>query len=341
MMGSKRSGVVLMLGALQSTACEAPLEPEAMGERPIPCVEGTASCAERVLIGPGVYLPAHSTHSLVAGDADVTRAIIVIHGTNRNGDDYFERVVAAARTTGLEDQTLVVAPTFQTMDDGPAPDEPFWTSGGWKRGHLSSSAGPAPRVSSYDAVDRILSIVTDRTSFPEVDDVVVTGHSAGGQVAHRFAATSRVEDGHAGVHYRYVVANPSTFVYLGPERDGPNGFQVPADGACPEYDDWHYGLENLNSYASASARDSIRARLVRRDVRILLGDADTLSASLDVSCGANLQGRHRFERGQTLIRFMDSLFPDSGHRQMTVPGVGHSSSAIYRSAIGLESLFGS
>ena len=129
------------------------------------------------------------------GDADVTRAIIVVHGTNRNGNDYFERAVAAADAMGLEELTLVVAPTFQTIDDGPRSDEPYWTSGGWKRGHLSSSSGPTPRVSSYAAIDRILGIVTDRTRFPAVEDVVVTGHSAGGQVAHRFAATPRAAIG--------------------------------------------------------------------------------------------------------------------------------------------------
>jgi pimeloyl-ACP methyl ester carboxylesterase len=219
-------------------------------------------------------------------------------------------------------------------------DEPYWTNGGWKRGHLSSSSGPTPRVSSYEAIDQILGIVTDRTRFPAVDDVVVTGHSAGGQVAHRFAATSRVEDGVAGIHFRYVVANPSTFLYLGPERDGPNGFSAPTRSECSDYNEWHYGLEDLNSYASAVTIDSIRAQLVRRDVRILLGDADSLTASLDVSCGANLQGRYRFERGQTLVRFIDALYPGNGHQEMIVPGIGHSSSGMYLSVVGREALFG-
>ena len=86
--------------------------------------------------------------------------------------------------------------------------------------------------------------------------------------------------------------------------------------------------------------DSIRAQLVRRDVRILLGDADSLTASLDVSCGANLQGRYRFERGQTLVRFIDALYPGNSHQEMIVPGIGHSSSGMYLSVVGREALFG-
>jgi len=319
--------------------CGSPSEVLVSPERPTPCVQGTTVCAERVLIAPGLFLPVHSTHSLEQRDDQVTRAIVVVHGSDRNGDDYFERVVAPTDALGLLNETLVIAPTFQTSDDAPRADEPYWTSGGWKKGHLSSSSGPSPRVSSYAAIDRILEIVLDGGRFPSVDEIVVTGHSAGGQVAHRFAGASRIENG-STASFRYVVANPSTYVYVGPERDGPSGFTPPSRAGCPDYDDWHYGLLELNSYASAVTPDSIRAQLVRRDVRILLGDADSLSASLDVTCGANLQGRHRFERGRTLVRYMDALHLGHGHVEMVVPGVGHSSTRMYGSSVGREALFG-
>ena len=113
---------------------------------------------------------------------------------------------------------------------------------------------------------------------------------------------------------------------------------VPA-GSCGEYDDWHYGLENRNSYASASTAETLRARLIERDVRILLGTADTLDAQLDASCGANLQGRHRLERGQLLVRYMDDLFPGHAHVEMLVPDVGHSSLSMFTSAVGRSALF--
>lgn len=324
-----------------SWGCGSPAAPDSVTERPTPCTEGTALCAERVAIGPGLHLPVHSTHVFDASSPEVTRLVVVVHGTDRNGDDYFERVVAAARASGVENRTLIVAPTFQTSADAPRPDEPFWTSGGWKRGHLSSSDGPSPRVGSYAAIDRVLERVLERGLFPGIADVVVTGHSAGGQVAHRFAATSRIEDEHPGVRIRYVVANPSTYLYLGPERDGPNGFEVPNGASCPDYDEWHYGLEDLNSYAAAVGADSIRAQLLRRDVRLLLGDADSLSASLDTSCGAELQGRHRFDRGSVLFRYMEATFPGHGHQLSIVPGVGHSSTGMYGSARGRSALFGS
>ena len=208
-------------------------------------------------------------------------------------------------------------------------------------GNLSRPEGPTPRVSSYAAVDRIVEKFLDAALFPAIREIVVTGHSAGGQVVHRYAASSTVQDEvRDGVTFRYVVANPSTYLYLGPERENEAGdFTVPG-GGCDDYDEWHYGVQDRNTWAERLEADTIRALLSRRDVRILVGDADTLSASLDVSCGANLQGPNRYLRGRTIVRFMDSLYVGHAHAEMIVPGVGHSSRSMWLSDVGLQSLFG-
>ena len=319
-----------------------PTPPPEPPTRPVPCNLAGAICAERVVIGSGVYLPVFSTHELATGDAGVSRGLIVVHGNNRDPDTYFLSGIAAATQGGVAGHTAVVAPHFQTVEDGPAPNEPYWSSPGWKRGNLSLSEGPSPRVSSYAALDSIVRLFLDAGRFPAMREIVVTGHSAGGQVLHRYAATSRIEEGAPdGVSFRYVVANPSTYLYLGPERENLSGnFTVPGGVGCDDYNEWHYGLEDRNSYAEALAADTIRALLARRDVRILIGDADTLSAALDVSCGANLQGVNRYVRGRTLVRFMEALYPGHRHVETIVQGIGHSNRSMWTSREGLGSLFG-
>lgn len=309
--------------------------------RPVPCSFANSTCTERVEIASGLFLPIFSTHLLSEGHQSVTGALIVVHGNNRNADTYFESGILAAARAGLEPTTVVVSPHFQTDDDGPESDEPFWSSAGWKRGHLSRPEGPSPRVSSYAALETVVEQLLDANRFPALGRITVTGHSAGGQVLHRFAASSLVEEGaRDGVSFRYVVANPSTYLYLGPERLDANGeFTVPG-GGCEDYDEWHYGLQDRNTYASRLEADTIRALLTRRDVRILVGDADTLSASLDVSCGANLQGPNRYQRGLTLVRFMETLYTENAHVDMVVPGVGHSSRNMWLSEVGRSALFG-
>lgn len=338
----------MLLGALAAcgggggtTVTEPVAPPPDPPARPVPCTVANSICAERVAIGTGLYLPVFSTHELANGDRSVSRGLIVVHGNNRDPDNYFDSGVLAVAEGGAAGTTAVVAPHFQTIDDGPESDEPYWSSPGWKRGNLSRPEGPSPRVSSYTALDSIVEIFLNTSRFPAMSEIVVTGHSAGGQVLHRYAATSQVEEGaRAGVTFRYVVANPSTYLYLGPERAGAEGAFVIPGGGCPDYNEWHYGLEDRNTFAGAFAADTIRAQLSRRDVRILVGDADTLSASLDQSCGANLQGVNRYVRGRTLVRFMEALHEGHNHVEMIVPGVGHSSRSMWTSAVGLESLFG-
>ena len=334
--------VVVALPALAMlTACGGETTEPELPSRPVPCNFANATCEERVAIGSGVYIPVFSTHALSTGDPGVSRGLIVVHGKSRDPDAYFLSGILAVAEGGSAGATAVIAPYFQTDDDSPASDEPRWSSQGWKRGNLSLSEGLSPRVSSYTAIDSIVELFLNASRFPAMREIVVTGHSAGGQVLHRYAATSQVEEGaRGGVSFRYVVANPSTYLYLGPERESHDGtFTVPG-GGCDEYDEWPYGLEDRNTYAGALEDDTIRALLSRRDVRILVGDADTLSASLDQDCGANLQGINRFRRGRMIVRFMEALYAGHNHVEMIVPGVGHSSRSMWTSAVGLEALFG-
>jgi pimeloyl-ACP methyl ester carboxylesterase len=228
-------------------------------------------------VGLALRLPVYRTHPILTGDSTVVRAVVVVHGADRNPGPYFDRMVKAVALAGLIDSTLVISPHFQTESDGPGQSQPAWTSGGWKRGHKSVAyPGVNERISSYEAVDDVLAYVADQSLFPRLRSIVVTGHSAGGQYAHRFAATSPAENRHPHLDFRYVVVNPSTYLYLGPERATPGGgFEVPDREACPNYNRWHYGLEDRNSYASALTEEELRARLVERDVVYMVGSADT------------------------------------------------------------------
>ena len=162
--------------------------PSVVESRPVPCLSTGSICTERIAIGTSLYLPVFSTHSLYEGNNEVTRGLIIVHGSGRSADVSFRRGFQATEAVGLQRRTVVVSPHFQTSSDGPAADEPFWSSGGWKRGSLSSSDGPRPRVSSYTAIDKIVELLSDPSRFPALTEIVMTGHSAGGQVAHRYAA---------------------------------------------------------------------------------------------------------------------------------------------------------
>ncbi len=322
---------VLLLAAC--SGAEGPLEPDPTDE---PCTLAS-QCLARLEVAPDRWLRHYRTHDLDTGATGVTQAVILVHGAGRNARFNFGTGIQAASESRRSVETVaIVAPFFITTADDPVGDEPWWSNGGWKRGHLSRSEGPSPRVSSYQAIDTIIARLSNPTLFPDMTEIVLAGHSAGGQVAHRYAAGGMEP---TNVPIRYVVANPSTYLYLGPERtDGSGGFTVPEVSACPDYQEWHYGLENLNSYMSRLSDAEIEERLTTRHVTILVGDRDTGTTQLDQSCGANLQGEHRFARGLNLMAYMDSLWSGHRHTGVVVPFVAHSSRSMFLSDAGLEAL---
>lgn len=328
--------MAILLAALVPSGCTSTTEPNEVAPR---CEVATSACVARFEGAPGLRVPVYRSHALDHPDTLVSQALIVIHGSARNAAYTFETGVAVARDADALETTLILAPWFRTLEDGPEAGAPYWSSGGWKRGHLSVTGSHTSRVSSYAVLDRLLADIATPGRFPRLSRIVVAGHSAGGQVVHRLAAATALEGVPQGVDVRFVVANPSTYLYLGPERWQGDGFGAPTAGACPDYQGWHYGLEDLNSYMRARSLTDVRERLVQRDVRILLGTADTLTAQLDETCGAVLQGRRRLDRGRTLIRYMDAFFPGHGHVETLIGGVGHSSRDMFTAAAGRRALF--
>ena len=305
-----------------------------------PCRTGTPACYARFDVMPGRFVRTYQSASLATGDSTVTQAVIVVHGVERNANEYFAAMADAAALAGRLPTTLVVAPQLITADDAPAADEPVWSSSGWRAGDLSSSSAALPRISSYAVIDTMLVRLADRSRFPRLTRIVVAGHSGGAQLVHRYAAASRTAGSLTGVAVRLVAANPSTWLYLGPERASGDTFRVPASAAsCADYDDWHYGVQNRNTYAIAVSTTQLQQQLVSRDVVVMLGTADTLTADLDVSCGADLQGPRRWHRGQTLMAFMNARYAGHRHRLVTVPNVGHSYRSMFTATDGVQALF--
>ena len=91
-----------------------------------PCTAGVARCAARIEIAPGRFVPSFQSFSLAQGDSLVTEAVVVVHGTERNADEYFTTMAEAAALSGRLQSTVIIAPRFQTVDDAPAGRETIW-----------------------------------------------------------------------------------------------------------------------------------------------------------------------------------------------------------------------
>ena len=181
-----------------------------------PCTTATAACTEFVTLkgGPARSL-IYTTYSLDKVNPAMTRAFILVHGTNRNPDHYFDTAKAAAFLAGAINDTVVISPRIASADgsckDTLAANEVSWSCGGdsWRSG------GNSPVVkdlSSFDFMDEIVKKLANKRVFPNLTSVVIAGHSAGGQFANRYSMANKIH-GTAGVAMSYVVANPSSYAW--------------------------------------------------------------------------------------------------------------------------------
>ncbi|MFQ6113147.1 MAG: hypothetical protein ACE5NG_03545, partial [bacterium] len=146
--------------------------------------------------GHNLEIPYYRNYSLSDVNQIVNRAVVVIHGTDRNADDYYERILDPAKTAnGADRTTIIVAPQFLREIDIEAHNLPdsvlFWNSAGWKKGDksLTTNEHPRPaRISSFAVVDTIFNRLASKN--PNLQMIVLAGHSAGGQFVNRFAAGS-------------------------------------------------------------------------------------------------------------------------------------------------------
>lgn len=206
-------------------------------------------------------------------------------------------------TTSEEGDILTIAPWFLSPADGQpksSSDLPFlqWTDDSpvehsFRYGAESlevpivsddGNSSKMSTISSFAALDVLLETLCNKENYPKLETIVVVGHSAGGQVVHRWGLTSDswcFGDGDEGGHptanlpsIRLVAANPRSYAYLDTRRYFPTSsfsedtvilgdksvdgkdtlspfdkldFRLPMESEldeCPEYDRYIWGLED-------------------------------------------------------------------------------------------------
>jgi pimeloyl-ACP methyl ester carboxylesterase len=324
---------------------------QASSPRPqAPCSTATRDCTEWVALAGG---PARSmiyrTYSLDARNVNVRRALVMVHGTNRNADHYFSTATAAAFLAGAINDAVVIAPHLTACQDKLEPNEVGWSCSGdsWRSG---GSAATHPALSSFDFMDEILRKLAKKDIFPNLTAIVVAGHSAGGQFATRYEMSNRVHDT-LGVPVTYVVANPSSYSWPDATRPVPADDGLPAnaqtawntekphtafsygrfEGAnCANYNRWPFGLENrTGGYTSKMSDEQLKAQLVSRPVTYLLGQVDTLPlGGFDSSCSAMAQGATRRARGEAFAKYVNEQL-GAKHAIQIVPECGHNDRCVF------------
>jgi hypothetical protein len=305
-------------------------------------------CRHTFVASTGMAVTYYSNHALTFANSSVRRVVLVIHGRDRLPWDAFWYVREAAARSGVLGETLVVAPYF---------DKDFWPAA-WKEGAEASGRMDQRPISSFGVADELILAMTRREVFRNVEEVVVAGHSAGGQFTNRYAALSTIMGRVPGKRFRFVVSNPGSYLYLDDARPVSTGvtvrprncgdetlvpshvpaFSVPPGPGCAAYDDYKFGLKYRQGYAAALSPAQIRNQYRTRMVTYLLGEEDTDSISED-TCEQMLQGPNRLFRGTFYFQRLVTQYNDLRHRKLIVACTGHSSGQMYDSPQGYAALF--
>src|SRR3954471_18081983 len=318
------------------------------------CTTATERCTEWVSLGSG---PARSliyrSRSLDARDENVRRALIMVHGTNRNADHYFSTAVTAAFLAGALDDSIVISPRIASASgsckDTLAANEVSWSCTGdsWRSG---GSAASHPDLTSFDFVDAILKKLANKTQFPNLRAIVVAGHSAGGQFVARYQMANRVHET-LGVPVTYVVANPSSYAWPDATRPLPVDDAAPESAkgawetdkphtkfsygafdasACARYNKWPAGLEDRTAgYTKGMSDEQLKKQLISRPATYLLSQVDTLPlGGFDSSCSAMAQGAMRRARGEAYVKFVNETL-GAKHAVQIAPECGHNDRCVY------------
>lgn len=268
------------------------------------------------------------------GTKKIENVIIVVHGTDRNANEYLKDLIANMDSNSLLANTAVVAPHFLQANDPVAMNELRWNQGwthSWKYGFKS---GAPAEISSFEVIDRLVKNI-DENWRPK--KIMIIGHSAGAQFVQRYAYGTRITyDINSGISF--VVSNPSSYLYGLDKRLINDKWGAPED--CKDYDSYIYGLVDRNEYLEKMSIDALKENYVDNKVVYLMGEEDTLSDDLDDSCEANAQGKNRIERAKNFYSYLNQYYPDHHHRFITVPKVGHDHVKMFSSSEFLELLEG-
>jgi hypothetical protein len=288
-------------------------------------------------------------------NTEIKHFVVMVHGFMRR-PHYHHTMLDALEFADAPETVAVASPQFLTavdlIDHDLGDRYAYWSRNGWPIGHLSRNDDELPRdvrVSSFTVVDEL--VQRARSIFPNLETITLAGFSAGGQFMNRYAGGNRQDEAlrAAGLDVSYIVASPSSYMYLSEER--PISFKPVVFGPlsqtdypnCETFNDYRYGLDKLNVYMEKTGAAQIIAQYPKRKVFYLIGEEDDERASkyLSVSEPSMLQGKHRLQRSIVYQDYLVHLYGKEVlqlHQLSKVPGTGHKSRGTFISDEGAHIL---
>ncbi|KAL1297904.1 hypothetical protein AAFC00_006419 [Neodothiora populina] len=302
----------------------------------------------------------------------IQRAVIIVHGLQRDPGLYISNVMTAISQEtdpNINRSTVaMMAPYFPNGDDknsgypynetNPAvPGKTYsgsarsytgalvWQASQWSGGGVNQYPAAYTTVSSYYVLDTLIQWYANKAVFPNVKQIVIAGHSLGGQTVQRYAIAGKLaSELGVTVPVTYWIANPNSYAWLDETRPL-------STAGCPTYNDWREGLNNYTGYISpavyqntlmTSGNAAVQANYNAKNkayARGLLDTGDDSSGCQPATTGAN--------RNERFFAFINKFPPvcqapnsTSGHCDtVDFMQIGHDAGSMMASPAGRARLF--
>ncbi|SPO30374.1 uncharacterized protein UTRI_06304 [Ustilago trichophora] len=295
-----------------------------------------------------------------ADNTKVLRAIVVWPGKPRDIWKYANLMMNArsvavsdnfAQQGATNDSFLIVAPAMLNQMDLQAgaarSNEIVFHGSGWQRGAPSRNPVMKHAVTSYAAVDQLIDQLMNKATYPNLNQVVVAGHSMGGQATQRYALMKKTKAYDDNV--RFWIGNPGSWAWLIDSRPYMN-----VNNSCQPndaWDTWPYGLNGNQSKLTPYARRDVIAnktyvidRFLNRHISYGLALHDIGAG--DTHCPARWQGGNHLDRGSQFVLqyqnttafYLKGQFPPK-HTLDYIANVSHQDYAMYSTNQSIQRLF--
>jgi len=124
--------------------------------------------------------------------------LFVIHSASYDAKQYYSNGLAMLDKKPQEkDRTIIITPHFlkiELVQKTSKPDFLCWTVPPFRGSSRGFYENKGLQISAYEVADTILTNLIKAKNFPNLKEVVVMGHSAGGQMVNRYAASNLFEE---------------------------------------------------------------------------------------------------------------------------------------------------
>jgi hypothetical protein len=303
-----------------------------------PCTSATNDCLQKLQIassaGAQFNVDLYSNYDFIDDTQfvhnSITQVVIVVHGLERNANDYFSYMTSSLQNLNMQENTLLISPYFKD-NTAAASNDLFWDTR-WREGANSGNATAS--ISSFSVIDALIEKIVSSVNFPDLSTVFITGHSSGAAFVQHYALANKAENTHSNLKFEYIVANNQYFYYPDGLRYNESTQQFETPSTCSGYTFWPYGFEFSTPYLDGIAQSVLREQQVTRSTTYLLGSNDTsTTGSLNTTdCQATLLGSNRVKRGENMYLYMQTYYGTTNkHEKIIVNNVGHDGNAMYNS----------